>query len=94
MKRKDRTGILQMPESHTVRVAERLKLIKVPLVVFLVDLFVHRGEECNQSSTTRLWSIGLILPSTCKSRASTHTSERVDKIQYCLPQHSCYHGEA
>ena len=29
MKRMDRKGILQMPESHTVRVAERLKLIKV-----------------------------------------------------------------
>ena len=29
MKRKDYDGILRMPESHTVRVAERLKLIKV-----------------------------------------------------------------
>ena len=54
MKRKDKKGILQMPESHTVRIAERLKLIKVTIVCFLVDLIVHRGEECNQSSTTRL----------------------------------------
>ena len=29
MKRKDYDGILRMPEPHTVRVAERLKLIKV-----------------------------------------------------------------
>ena len=47
MKRKDRTGILQMPESHTVRVAERLKLIKVPSLCFslMVDLFLFTEEK-------------------------------------------------
>ena len=56
MKRKDRTGILQMPESHTVRVAERLKLIKVPLLCFLLTfLFTeekngtnHLPQDCGQ----------------------------------------------
>ena len=56
MKRKDRTGILQMPESHTVRVAERLKLIKVPLLHFLLTfLFTeeknatnHLPQDCGQ----------------------------------------------
>ena len=56
MKRKDRTGILQMPESHTVRVAERLKLIKVPSLCFLLtSLFTeeknatnHLPQDCGQ----------------------------------------------
>ena len=48
MKRKDRTGILQMPESHTVRVAERLKLIKVPSLCFLLtSLFTEEKNATN-----------------------------------------------
>ena len=44
MKRKDYDGILRMPESHTVRVAERLKLIKVLRFCFLF-LFCFFSEE-------------------------------------------------
>ena len=49
MKRKDKKGILQMPESHTVRVAERLKLIKVAqLCVFsLISLFTEEKNATN-----------------------------------------------
>ena len=48
MKRKDKKGILQMPESHTVRVAERLKLIKVLECVFsLISLFTEEKNATN-----------------------------------------------
>ena len=48
MKRKDKKGILQMPESHTVRVAERLKLIKVPDCVFsFTSLFTEEKNATN-----------------------------------------------
>ena len=48
MKRKDKKGILQMPESHTVRVAERLKLIKVPPLCFsLTFLFTEEKNATN-----------------------------------------------
>ena len=42
----DRKGILQMPESHTVRVAEKLKLIKVMIFEdFFVLIFLIEEEE-------------------------------------------------
>ena len=34
-----------MPESHTVRVAERLKLIKVPLLCFLLTFLFFTAEK-------------------------------------------------
>lgn len=56
MKRKDKKGILQMPESHTVRVAERLKLIKVLECVFSLTLLFteeknatnHLPQDCGE----------------------------------------------
>ena len=48
MKRKDKKGILQMPESHTVRIAERLKLIKVRGFIFLLtSLFTEETNATN-----------------------------------------------